>query len=187
MVQRLVCEWLACRRVVGTSACVDDLVAVVFVVLIATVDDNRVSALGLRARDPGLCRPMDAIARQRVAVGPRCRRRKPRNSPKKRSVISGRVVRFAIASSSPPPPASRYSETVTDFRSDPMPSAEGKGRARQAWDAYSRTTNKILRPVIDPVLGPSIKSYSANTVADLLGFWLLWQLHGGTPVCESWG
>jgi hypothetical protein len=60
-----------------------------------------------------------------------------------------------------------------------MPSAEGKGRARQAWDAYSRTTNKILRPVVDPLLGPSIKSFSANTVADLMGFWLLWQLHGG--------
>jgi hypothetical protein len=60
-----------------------------------------------------------------------------------------------------------------------MPSSEGTGRARRAWDAYARGANKVLRPVVDPLLGPAIKSYSANTVADLFGFWLVWHLQGG--------
>lgn len=60
-----------------------------------------------------------------------------------------------------------------------MPSAEGKGRAQKAWAAYSRTTNRILKPVLGPVLGPLIKNYSAGAATDILGFWLVWHLHGG--------
>ena len=60
-----------------------------------------------------------------------------------------------------------------------MPSAEGRGKARQAWDAYAAATNRVLGPVVDPVLGPAVKAYSASLVSDLFGFWLLWQLHGG--------
>lgn len=60
-----------------------------------------------------------------------------------------------------------------------MPSAEGQGRARAAWQAYSRAANRVLKPVVDPVLGPAIKSFSAGTAADLIGFWALWHLHGG--------
>jgi hypothetical protein len=41
---------------------------------------------------------------------------------------------------------------VADFRSERMPSPEGKGIARRAWDAY------------------------ANAVT---GFWLLWHVEGG--------
>lgn len=68
---------------------------------------------------------------------------------------------------------------MTDFRSDPMPSAEGRGRARAAWDAYARTTNRVLAPVLEPLAGPAIKSYSAGAVSDLIGFWVMWHLYGG--------
>ena len=74
---------------------------------------------------------------------------------------------------------SRYGATVEDFRSDPMPSSEGRGRARAAWDAYARTTNKVVGPALETLLGPAIRNYSVNTVADLLGFWMLWHLYGG--------
>lgn len=60
-----------------------------------------------------------------------------------------------------------------------MPSPEGKGRARAAWEAYSRTTNTLLGPIINPVLEPIVRSYSVGAVGDLLGFWLMWQLEGG--------
>ena len=39
-----------------------------------------------------------------------------------------------------------------DLRSKRMPSAEGRGRARAAWDAYVKVTNKVL----DPVIGSSL-------------------------------
>ncbi len=60
-----------------------------------------------------------------------------------------------------------------------MPSVEGRGRARAAWDAYSRATDRMFRPAVETVLGSVIRNYSVNSVADLLGFWMLWQLNGG--------
>ncbi len=60
-----------------------------------------------------------------------------------------------------------------------MPSAEGQGRAKAAWDAYARTSNKVLGPAVELLAGPAIKSYSAAMVSDLIGFWVLWQLEGG--------
>lgn len=61
-----------------------------------------------------------------------------------------------------------------------MPSAEGRGRARRAWDAYVRTTNKVARPVVEMTpLGDSLRSVSASTVSDLVGFWVLWHTYGG--------
>jgi hypothetical protein len=69
---------------------------------------------------------------------------------------------------------------MSDFRSDPMPSAEGRGRARRAWEAYARVTNKVLGPAIEmSPLGDALRSVSANAVSDQVGFWMLWQLHGG--------
>lgn len=56
-----------------------------------------------------------------------------------------------------------------------MPSAEGRGRARQAWEAYSAGVNRVAAPLLTPL----IKTVSANTVADLVGFWVVWHLHGG--------
>ena len=66
-----------------------------------------------------------------------------------------------------------------DFRADRSESAEGKGRARAAWDAYARTVNKVALPALEPVLRPMARRYAATQVADLVGFWMLWHLHGG--------
>lgn len=60
-----------------------------------------------------------------------------------------------------------------------MPSVEGRGRARAAWDAYARATNRVIGPVLEPLIGPAVKSYSAGAVSDLIGFWLMWHLYGG--------
>jgi hypothetical protein len=57
-----------------------------------------------------------------------------------------------------------------------MPSNEGRGIAKRAWDAYNEAA---ARYVVTPLFGSVIKSYSAGTVADLVGFWVLWHLHGG--------
>ena len=52
-----------------------------------------------------------------------------------------------------------------------MESPEGKGIARRAWDAYSRAAG--------PAVEPLAKRLAAPIAADLVGFWLLWHLHGG--------
>lgn len=80
------------------------------------------------------------------------------------------------------------SDDKTDFRSDRMESAEGKGIARRAWEAYRRTVhaapgygayaravNRAAAPVTDPV----VRHVAAGTVVDLFGFWLVWHLDGG--------
>jgi hypothetical protein len=66
-------------------------------------------------------------------------------------------------------------EPAKDFRSDRMKSPEGKGKARQAWDAYSKAVNQIAGPPLRPV----VQRIAAPMTADLLGFWLCWQLEGG--------
>ena len=69
---------------------------------------------------------------------------------------------------------------MSDFRSDKMPSAEGRGRARRAWDAYVRATNVVVQPLVEKTpLGDGIQSFSANTVSDLVGFWVMWHVYGG--------
>jgi hypothetical protein len=64
-----------------------------------------------------------------------------------------------------------------DFRSDRMPTPEGKGNARKtferAWSVYAKGANKI--PGVR-TLGQSI---GGATAVDLLGFWLVWQVEGG--------
>jgi len=61
-----------------------------------------------------------------------------------------------------------------------MPSAEGRGRARAAWDAYVRATNVVLGPALKSApVERALRSVSAGTVSDVVGFWLLWHLHGG--------
>ena len=60
---------------------------------------------------------------------------------------------------------------MVDFRSDRMPSPDGRGNARKAWDAYMKgidiAAGKIARPI------------ARNMTFDLLGFWLAWHLEGG--------
>ncbi len=39
-----------------------------------------------------------------------------------------------------------------DFRSDRMPSPEGKGIVRKAWDAYAAAVNKATAPPVEAAL-----------------------------------
>ncbi len=63
----------------------------------------------------------------------------------------------------------------SDFRSDPMDSPEGKGRARRAWDAYANAVNKPLLPL----LKPAIHAYARKWTMDQIGFWVAWHMYGG--------
>lgn len=56
-----------------------------------------------------------------------------------------------------------------------MPSPEGAGRARRAWDAYARAVDKVTRPL----LTPAVKPVARELTFDLMGFWLAWHLEGG--------
>jgi hypothetical protein len=67
------------------------------------------------------------------------------------------------------------SEPTKDFRSERMPSPEGKGIARRAWDSYAKAVDKVVRPPLEPVAS----RVAAPLVSDLLGFWLVWHLEGG--------
>lgn len=64
-----------------------------------------------------------------------------------------------------------------DFRSDRMPTPEGKGNARasfeRAWAAYARGANKI------PLVQTVGQKFGGVIAVDLLGFWLTWQVEGG--------
>lgn len=64
---------------------------------------------------------------------------------------------------------------MADFRSDRMPSPEGRGtaraRVRQVWDAYTR--------LLEPVVGPLMVPVARGATFDLVGFYLAWHLHGG--------
>lgn len=64
---------------------------------------------------------------------------------------------------------------MPDFRSDPMDSPEGKGKARAAWDTYVRTVNRHAPP---PVKAYN-RSVAAKQVGELVGFWVLWHIYGG--------
>ena len=70
-------------------------------------------------------------------------------------------------------------DPVEDLRSSRMPSVEGHGRARAAWDAYVKAANKLADPVIGKSLDGAIRRYAVGAVEESYGFWLLWQIHGG--------
>ena len=74
---------------------------------------------------------------------------------------------------------SPYDGTVPDFRADPMDSADGKGLARRAWDAYVKKTNQVLGPALHPLIRPAAEKIAGTVVVDLAGFWLTWHLEGG--------
>ena len=61
-----------------------------------------------------------------------------------------------------------------DFRSDPMPSPEGRGIARvtfqRAWDAYAKALEPASRPVAHWL--------GVRWTEELVGFWLMWHLSG---------
>lgn len=52
-----------------------------------------------------------------------------------------------------------------------MESSEGKGIARRAWEAYESA--------IEPAVKPLAQRVAAPIALDLMGFWLVWHLHGG--------
>lgn len=52
-----------------------------------------------------------------------------------------------------------------------MESPEGRGIARRAWEAYSRTVQRAAEPAARRVAAP--------LGVDLIGFWLTWHLEGG--------
>jgi hypothetical protein len=56
-----------------------------------------------------------------------------------------------------------------------MPSPEGKGIARRAWDAYARAVNKAALPYVEPFA----RKAAVPVMMDLAGFWLLWHVEGG--------
>lgn len=72
-----------------------------------------------------------------------------------------------------------YRPGMVDFRSAPMQSPEGAGKARRAWDAYARTVNKVAAPVVMPVLDPAIQRLAHSMTVDMLGFWMAWHIYGG--------
>jgi hypothetical protein len=70
-----------------------------------------------------------------------------------------------------------------DKSSDNYETVEGGGRARRAWDAYATRVNAAAMPV----LMPAIRRLAATQTSDLLGFWVLWHLHGGFEGLEKLG
>ncbi|HEY7106047.1 MAG TPA: hypothetical protein VH986_06575 [Acidimicrobiia bacterium] len=52
-----------------------------------------------------------------------------------------------------------------------MESPEGRGIARRAWESYRKRARKLLMPLVRPI--------GVKGACDLVGFWLVWQLHGG--------
>lgn len=74
-----------------------------------------------------------------------------------------------------------------DFRSDPMESAEGKGRARRAWEAYVGVVEKHVYPSVAPFIEPALQPLGRQVVEDLVGFWVLWHLYGGFEGLERFG
>ena len=77
----------------------------------------------------------------------------------------------------------KRSEPVADFRSDPMPSPEGKGIARRAWDAYAAQVNKLAAPAVEPLA----RKIAVPVMLDLMGFWLAWHLEGGFDGLQRMG
>jgi hypothetical protein len=72
---------------------------------------------------------------------------------------------------------------VVDFRSDRMETPEGRGKARQAWDAYTGAVTKVATPALKPL----VRKYAASSIVDLIGFWALWHLEGGFEGLQGMG
>jgi len=90
-----------------------------------------------------------------------------------------RVACWSAGSSTVPDMELPLQGQQDDLRSSRMPSAEGRGRARAAWDAYARMTNKLLDPVIGAPVEALAQRVGVAVTSDMVGFWLMWHLHGG--------
>ena len=64
---------------------------------------------------------------------------------------------------------------MSDFRAHRMPSPEGIGNAKKAfqsaWAKYAKS--------LEPITGKISQPLAENVTFDLLGFWIMWQLLGG--------
>src|SRR3974377_2188709 len=74
-------------------------------------------------------------------------------------------------------------EPVADFRSDRMPSPEGKGIARRARDAHAAQVQKVAGPAIEPLA----RKAAVPVWLDLMGFWMAWHLEGGFEGLQALG
>lgn len=62
---------------------------------------------------------------------------------------------------------------MQDFRSERMPTPEGKGIAHRAWNAYASTVRE------HPATKALARRIAVGPAMDLTGFWLMWHLEGG--------
>ena len=56
-----------------------------------------------------------------------------------------------------------------------METPEGRGIARKAWHAYADTVTRVGGPALQPL----VRRVAAPAAVDLVGFWVVWHLHGG--------
>ena len=68
-----------------------------------------------------------------------------------------------------------------------MPSPEGKGIARRAWDAYAAQVNRLAAPAIEPIARKAAEKVAVPVVLDLMGFWMAWHLEGGFEGLQKMG
>ena len=74
---------------------------------------------------------------------------------------------------------------MADFRSERMPSPEGEGRAKTAYESayevYLKTNTAINKRLFGafPELREMLRGYTGARLVDLFGFWLMWQACGG--------
>jgi hypothetical protein len=57
---------------------------------------------------------------------------------------------------------------MADFRSDPMPTPDGHGKAK---NAFAKAWAKYSREAVYPI--------SRTITFDIFGFWIAWNLYGG--------
>lgn len=60
-----------------------------------------------------------------------------------------------------------------------MPSPEGRGFARAAWEAFGESVDEASDALLETVFGRPLKGVAMGVLADQLGFWLLWHRFGG--------
>lgn len=62
-----------------------------------------------------------------------------------------------------------------DLRHERSETAEGKGRARRAWDAYAEAVNRFRPKFIDD----AVRDLAVRWTEEMVGFWVAWHLYGG--------
>jgi len=60
-----------------------------------------------------------------------------------------------------------------------MPSPEGRGKARKAWEGYVKWVDRNVTPGVGAAIRPMAQRYATDKVESLVGFWVLWHGSGG--------